>query len=47
MSQHPSKTVVITGSTSGIGRGIALRLAREHYNIVLNYATDEEKAQAK
>lgn len=45
MSQHGSKTVIITGSTSGIGRGIALRLAREHFNIVLNYANDEEKAQ--
>src|SRR5579883_2846000 len=40
-----SKTVVVTGSTKGIGRGIALRLAREHHNIVLNYATDERQAQ--
>ena len=40
-----SKTVVITGSTKGIGRGIALRLARDHHNIVLNYATDDEQAQ--
>ena len=40
-----SKTVVITGSTKGIGRGIALRLARDHHNIVLNYATDDKQAQ--
>src|SRR5579875_2176578 len=40
-----SKTVVVTGSTKGIGRGIALRLARDHHNIVLNYATDEKQAQ--
>lgn len=40
------QTVVITGSTSGIGRGIALRLARAGtFNIVLNHATNEEKAQ--
>jgi 3-oxoacyl-[acyl-carrier protein] reductase len=40
-----SKTVVITGSTKGIGRGIALRLARDHHNIVLNYAAEDKKAQ--
>lgn len=40
------KTVLITGSTKGIGKGIALRLARDHHNIVLNYATDERQAQA-
>jgi len=31
-----SKTALITGSTSGIGRGIALELARQGFNIVLN-----------
>jgi NAD(P)-dependent dehydrogenase (short-subunit alcohol dehydrogenase family) len=36
---------VITGSTKGIGKGIALRLAKERYNVVLNYATDDEQAQ--
>ena len=46
MNQHPRKTVMITGSTSGIGRGIALRLVQEHFNVILNYSTDEEKAQA-
>jgi 3-oxoacyl-[acyl-carrier protein] reductase len=40
-----SKTVVITGSTKGIGRSIALRLARDHHNIVLNYAADDRQAQ--
>lgn len=40
-----SKTVVITGSTRGIGSGIALRLARDHHNIVLNYAEDDRQAQ--
>ncbi len=43
--QAQQKTVVITGSTKGIGKGIALRLAREQYNVVLNYATDKEHAQ--
>ncbi|HLG65909.1 MAG TPA: SDR family NAD(P)-dependent oxidoreductase [Ktedonosporobacter sp.] len=39
------KTIIITGSTKGIGKGIALRLARDYHNIVLNYATDEKQAQ--
>ena len=40
------KTVIITGSTRGIGKGIALTLARQHYNVVLNFASDEAQAQA-
>jgi 3-oxoacyl-[acyl-carrier protein] reductase len=40
------KTVIITGSTRGIGRGIALRLARDQHNVVLNYARDEQQAHA-
>ncbi|MEL6690121.1 MAG: 3-hydroxybutyrate dehydrogenase [Pseudomonadota bacterium] len=34
------KTAVITGSNSGIGLGIARRLAREGMNVVLNSYTD-------
>jgi 3-oxoacyl-[acyl-carrier protein] reductase len=39
------KTAVITGSTKGIGQAIALQLAREQYNVVLNYAFDDIAAQ--
>ena len=39
------KTVVITGSTKGIGRAIALRLAKEQHHVVLNYASDDVQAQ--
>ena len=31
-----SKTVLITGSTSGIGLGIAIEFAREGYSIAFN-----------
>lgn len=39
-----NKTAIITGSTRGIGKAIALRLAKEHYNVVLNYAHDDTQA---
>lgn len=39
------RTVLITGSTSGIGKAIALTLAQEGFNIVLNYASRDELAQ--
>ncbi|HVB72002.1 MAG TPA: SDR family NAD(P)-dependent oxidoreductase [Ktedonobacteraceae bacterium] len=40
-----SKTAIITGSTKGIGKAIALKLASQNYNVVLNYASDDERAQ--
>ena len=39
------KTVIITGGTKGIGRAIALKLARQWYNLALNYNTDKDAAQ--
>lgn len=38
------RVALITGSTKGIGRGIARRLAREEYAIALNYRLDAETA---
>jgi Dehydrogenases with different specificities (related to short-chain alcohol dehydrogenases) len=39
-----TKTAIITGSTRGIGKAIAFHLASLHYNVVLNYAQDDEQA---
>ena len=40
------RTAIITGSSSGIGQGIATRLAREGANIVIDYRGHSEGANA-
>ena len=39
-----NKTVLITGGAGGIGSAIALKLAQEKYDIVINYFSSEAKA---
>jgi 3-oxoacyl-[acyl-carrier protein] reductase len=40
------KTALVTGASRGIGRAIALRLAGEGANVVINYNTQSEAASA-
>ncbi|MEG0378153.1 MAG: 3-oxoacyl-ACP reductase family protein, partial [Eubacterium sp.] len=39
------KTVLITGASRGIGKAIALGMAKENYNIVINYNGNEAGAK--
>ena len=47
MSMLKGKTALVTGSTSGIGLGIAIALARQGANIVLNGFGDVEAPRAQ
>lgn len=38
------KTALVTGSSRGIGKEVALTLAKQGYNVVINYVSSEESA---
>ena len=40
----PEKVALVTGSSRGIGKATALRLAEEGYNIVVNYVRNKKAA---
>lgn len=46
MGKLDGRAAVVTGASTGIGRAIALTLAREGADVVVNYARSEAQAQA-
>jgi len=40
------KSAIVTGASRGIGKGIAIALAKEGVNVVVNYFKDRDKADA-
>jgi len=45
MSQHPTRTAIVTGASKGIGAAIARRLAADDIAVVVNYAHGRDAAQ--
>src|SRR4051812_46064338 len=39
------RSAVVTGASKGIGRGIAIALARDGWDVVVNYSTNEGAAK--
>jgi 3-oxoacyl-[acyl-carrier protein] reductase len=46
MSSTTNETVLVTGSSRGIGRAIALRLARDGYDVVVHCRSQRDEADA-
>ena len=44
MSNLKGKTTIVTGSSRGIGKAIALRLAQDGANVVVTYHSNKDTA---
>lgn len=45
METSNKKVAIVTGSSRGIGKTIAIKLAKQGYNLVINYARSRSKAE--
>lgn len=45
MSKDDRRVALVTGGSGGIGRFVSLRLAKDGFSVVLNYAGNAEKAE--
>src|SRR5882757_706451 len=45
MTNTSTRTAIITGASGGIGRAVTLRLARDGFAVVVNYAGNIAKAE--
>lgn len=43
--EFKNKVVLVTGSSRGIGRAIAVKFAKEGANVIINYRSNEEEAK--
>jgi 3-oxoacyl-[acyl-carrier protein] reductase len=46
MTANKASTVIVTGASRGIGRAIALRLAKQEFSVVVGYAAKADQAEA-
>jgi 3-oxoacyl-[acyl-carrier protein] reductase len=45
MEQIEKKIALVTGASRGIGRGIAIELAKNNYHVIINYRSNSQEAK--